>query len=384
MSPTPGARRPCPRAYAPWLLSLAATLLLAVGAALAQWDLESILSRAEQRYGELGAAKSRLGDWGRLLEQGGTLDEAAKLHAVNDFFNRSLRFTDDIEIWQQEDYWATPVEALVKGAADCEDYAIAKYVTLRRLGVASDKLRITYVKALRLNQAHMVLTWYASPGADPLVLDNLIGEIRPASQRDDLLPVYAFNAEGLWLPGADGGRRIGRHPVAGGQQHHVARYQAFGVQRLALAVAQDQGMQRKHVADGVQRVGRLALLDETDQRVDHHRQEDYRTVHPEAEQRGDQRGEQHHVQQDVVELPQQAQQRPLAFRRGQPVVAVRRQAAGGLVRVQAGGGAVQSFQHPLRRAGMGVAGRQGWDAVHGIPAPRSDEQNYRAGLRRNV
>lgn len=51
---------------------------------------------------------------------------------------------------------------------------------------------------------------------------------------------------------------------------------------------------------------------------------------------------------------------------------------------QAGGGAVQSFQHPLRRAGMGVAGRQGWDAVHGIPAPRSDEQNYRAGLRRNV
>nr|EKX7254545.1 hypothetical protein [Pseudomonas aeruginosa] len=55
MSPTPGARRPCPRAYAPWLLSLAATLLLAVGAALAQWDLESILSRAEQRYGELGA-----------------------------------------------------------------------------------------------------------------------------------------------------------------------------------------------------------------------------------------------------------------------------------------------------------------------------------------
>ncbi len=178
--------------------------------------------------------------------------------------------------------------------------------------------------------------------------------------------------------------QVGRHPVAGGQQHHVARYQAFGVQRLALAVAQDQGMQRKHVADGVQRVGRLALLDETDQRVDHHRQEDYRTVHPEAEQRGDQRGEQHHVQQDVVELPQQAQQRPLAFRRGQPVVAVRRQAAGGLVRVQAGGGAVQSFQHPLRRAGMGVAGRQGWDAVHGIPAPRSDEQNYRAGLRRNV
>ncbi|EPK5952476.1 transglutaminase-like cysteine peptidase [Pseudomonas aeruginosa] len=211
------------------MLSLAATLLLAVGAALAQWDLESILSRAEQRYGELGAAKSRLGDWGRLLEQGGTLDEAAKLRAVNDFFNQSLRFTDDIEIWRQEDYWATPVEALVKGAADCEDYAIAKYVTLRRLGVASDKLRITYVKALRLNQAHMVLTWYASPGADPLVLDNLIGEIRPASQRDDLLPVYAFNAEGLWLPGPDGGRRTGDSKKLSRWQDLLTKMRAEGL-----------------------------------------------------------------------------------------------------------------------------------------------------------
>ena len=76
--------------------------------------------------------------------------------------------------------------------------------TLRRLGVPSDKLRITYVKALKYKQAHMVLTYYATPTADPLVLDNLIPEIRPASQRRDLLPVYAFNAEGLYLPGSVG------------------------------------------------------------------------------------------------------------------------------------------------------------------------------------
>ncbi|MOA43139.1 hypothetical protein D3C78_1652620 [compost metagenome] len=50
----------------------------------------------------------------------------------------------------------------------------------------------------------MVLTYYASPSAEPLVLDNLVGEIRPASQRRDLLPVYAFNAEGLYLPGKNG------------------------------------------------------------------------------------------------------------------------------------------------------------------------------------
>ena len=119
---------------------------------------------------------------------------------VNRFFNQQLRYVEDIDLWHEVDYWATPIQSLIKGAGDCEDYAIAKYFSLRRMGISSEKLRITYVKALRLNQAHMVLTWYASPGADPLVLDNLIGEIRPASLRKDLLPVYAFNAEGLYLP----------------------------------------------------------------------------------------------------------------------------------------------------------------------------------------
>lgn len=116
------------------------------------------------------------------------------------FFNDRLLFRDDRVIWNQGDYWASPIEALRKGAADCEDYAIAKYLTLRQLGVASEKLRITYVKALRLNQAHMVLTYYPTPTAIPLVLDNLTGKIQPATQRTDLLPVYSFNGEGLWLP----------------------------------------------------------------------------------------------------------------------------------------------------------------------------------------
>nr|WP_225580490.1 transglutaminase-like cysteine peptidase [Pseudomonas sp. PDM16] len=173
-------------------------------AARANWDFGLILSNAEKRYGNLGPAKARIEAWDELIITSESLTEREKLTAVNRFFNRQFRFADDIAIWRQTDYWASPIEALVKGAGDCEDYSIAKYFTLRRLGVPSDKLRITYVKALRYNQAHMVLTYYASPSADPLVLDNLIGEIRPASQRNDLLPVYAFNAEGLYLPGQSG------------------------------------------------------------------------------------------------------------------------------------------------------------------------------------
>jgi predicted transglutaminase-like cysteine proteinase len=167
-------------------------LFLGLASALANWDFGLILNNAEKRYGNLGAAKQRILAWEAQIKASSNSAEMDKLRDINRFFNRQIRFVDDIRVWRQNDYWATPIEALVKGSGDCEDYSIA-----------SDKLRITYVKALNYNQAHMVLTYYASPSAEPLVLDNLINEIKPASQRRDLLPVYAFNAEGLYLPGSN-------------------------------------------------------------------------------------------------------------------------------------------------------------------------------------
>ncbi|MNF31333.1 hypothetical protein D3C84_120930 [compost metagenome] len=189
--------------------ALALVLLLAALLGLSRawavwgdWNFSLLIDTAEQRYGNLGAARGRIQAWDTLLNDSAHLTEQDQLDSVNRFFNRQIRFADDSRVWRQVDYWATPIEALIKGAGDCEDYAIAKYFSLRRLGIPSEKLRITYVKALRLNQAHMVLTYYPSPAAEPLVLDNLIDQIRPASQRQDLLPVYAFNAEGLYLPGS--------------------------------------------------------------------------------------------------------------------------------------------------------------------------------------
>lgn len=177
--------------------------MLLAGLSTANWDFELILKNAERHYGNLDPAHKRLLDWQALIATSDALAEKDKLNVVNRFFNRSVRFVDDRQLWRANDYWATPVETLIKGAGDCEDYSLAKYFTLRRLGIPSEKLRITYVKALNYNQAHMVLTYYASPAAEPLVLDNLINDIRPASQRRDLLPVYAFNAEGLYLPGSN-------------------------------------------------------------------------------------------------------------------------------------------------------------------------------------
>lgn len=192
------------------LVALSAFVLgCIVSVSSADWDFSLIQQRAEKLYGPLGEGRQRIGAWQQLLDEGTGMSEMERLEKVNGFFNRKLRFDDDQRLWGQVDYWATPVEALRIGAGDCEDYAIAKYLTLRRLGVPAERLRITYVKALRQNQAHMVLTYYERPEAVPLVLDNLVGEILPASQRSDLLPVYAFNGEGLWLQGAGGNKRVG-------------------------------------------------------------------------------------------------------------------------------------------------------------------------------
>ncbi|MCW3150759.1 transglutaminase-like cysteine peptidase [Stutzerimonas stutzeri] len=201
---------------------------LARSASWQPWDFERIYRSLEKRYGALDDALPRIEAWQALLQQSGELPELQQLAEVNRFFNRHIRFSDDVWVWEQDDYWATPVESLIRGAGDCEDYALAKYFTLRRLGVPSDRLRITYVKALRLNQAHMVLTYYATPTADPLVLDNIDGAIRPASQRQDLLPVYAFNAEGLYVPGAGGGKRSGDSKRLSRWQDVLLRMRAEG------------------------------------------------------------------------------------------------------------------------------------------------------------
>lgn len=168
----------------------------------------ALIVQAQQQHG--AAAAQRIERWQQLFVQLQDLDELSQLQQVNQFFNDEIPFVSDLQHWQQEDYWATPFEALVTQGGDCEDYVIAKYHALRELGVDVHKLRITYVKAVRLNEAHMVLTYFPTKDAIPLVLDNLIAPIASADKRSDLVPVYSFNAEGMWLERMKGeGVRMG-------------------------------------------------------------------------------------------------------------------------------------------------------------------------------
>ncbi len=157
------------------------------------------LALAKERYGP--AAVTRLQRWRDLASQLHAQHEERKVELVNQFFNRVPSLTDE-KLWGQRDYWATPVEMLGRNGGDCEDFALAKYFTLRAAGVPNDRLRVTYVRAWREKEqrveSHMVLAYYPFPDADPLILDNLVAEVRPAAQRADLTPTLGFNAEGLW------------------------------------------------------------------------------------------------------------------------------------------------------------------------------------------
>ena len=168
---------------------------------------ETTIDQAVIKYGP--DARKRLTAWVDLLDSNTPHTELEKLEQVNSFVNR-LPFVDDNSHWQRKDYWSTPIEFLASNGGDCEDFTIAKYISLRLLGIADEKMSLTYVKSITLNQAHMVLTYYQSPGAVPLVLDNLTNAILPADQRKDLLPIYSFNGTGLWLAKQRGkGKQVG-------------------------------------------------------------------------------------------------------------------------------------------------------------------------------
>ena len=168
----------------------------------------NLLTYVENRWGR--EAPIRINVWQKLVRNNATVGFNG-LALANGFFNQ-VPYVNDIKHWGAEDYWATPVEMLSSFGGDCEDYSIGKYLSLKAMGISVEKLRITYVRALNLGESHMVLAYYATPDAEPLILDNLMGDIKPASQRPDLEPVYSFNDDDLWNA-AGAGRKGGASNV---------------------------------------------------------------------------------------------------------------------------------------------------------------------------
>lgn len=186
----------------------------------AGYDFNKLSAIAKQKYGE--EAYTDILELQQLVSQLQSAPEGEKLIKINDFFNNKVLYAEDIDIWGQQDYWASPLESIGLHAGDCEDFSIAKYMFLKAVNIPNDKLRLTYVRAEinfqghRSVRAHMVLSYYSTPQSEPLILDSLVAEIFPASRRKDLTPIFSFNDKGIWVGNSN--------KPKGDAQSHLSRW----------------------------------------------------------------------------------------------------------------------------------------------------------------
>ena len=184
-------------------------MVVAAETALSFFVPEKHIAALNKAYGK--PAVNRLNSLLAMMDEMVAAEEDKIVVGVNRFFNQ-LEYSPDIKTWQKKDYWASRLEFLGQGRGDCEDFAVAKFLTMMQLGVPAQKLFLTYVKAVGYPEAaHLVVTYYKQPGTVPFVLDNYNKLILPATKRKDLIPVYSFTANDLYLQKQQGlGKRVNR------------------------------------------------------------------------------------------------------------------------------------------------------------------------------
>lgn len=139
--------------------------------------------------------RCHLRDWKAFLESIRGYGRHTQLRAVNDYMNRQ-RYLTDPRNYGVSDYWATPAQFFGRDG-DCEDYAIAKFMSLRALGVPNEMMRIVVLQDLNLGIGHAILVVYLD--GEPLVLDNQVRQVVRAGAIRHYKPVYSINETGWWL-----------------------------------------------------------------------------------------------------------------------------------------------------------------------------------------
>jgi predicted transglutaminase-like cysteine proteinase len=142
------------------------------------------------------AIKESKRKWGTLIKQLQGKSQEVQMSSVNNYFN-NIKYINDIKLFGKTDYWQTPYEFINKGG-DCEDYAIAKYFMLKRLGFSTDNLKIVINKDINLGGiAHSVLV--VNYNNQELMLDNQIKNIAFTNSIFHYIPIYAINEKYWWL-----------------------------------------------------------------------------------------------------------------------------------------------------------------------------------------
>ena len=157
---------------------------------------ERSLRLAEEACGAGKRSACRLKDWQEYLGDIAANSEREQLQLVNRYVN-SAAYIPDPRNWERRDYWEIPLELFARGG-DCEDYVIAKYLSLRQLGVAAERMRIVVLQDLRRREDHAVLTVDSGDGL--MVLDNNYRQVRTWDElRSEYVPYYSLNENSVWM-----------------------------------------------------------------------------------------------------------------------------------------------------------------------------------------
>ncbi|MSO70474.1 MAG: hypothetical protein EXQ88_00400 [Alphaproteobacteria bacterium] len=139
--------------------------------------------------------------WEQLLARLAQAPRATQILAVNTFVNAAPYVADEVN-WGENDYWESPDELFARGG-DCEDYAIAKYLSLRALGLNASDLRLVVLRERTRGEAHAVLL--VKFGGATLVLDSLTTELTGWDAiAERYLPIYSFNEDTAWIHSGPG------------------------------------------------------------------------------------------------------------------------------------------------------------------------------------
>ncbi len=189
---TTAAVRPAiPKASAPGLFGTAEVKTNGV-AMFPKWT--SVMSRFDQQMKTQGNSAT-VRTWKAQLEGLKGMGRAQQIEEVNRYMN-NVRYVEDSRNYGKSDQWSTPIEFLTKGG-DCEDFAIAKYASLRALGFSADQMRVAIVQDKIKNVPHAILIVY--DGGNTYVLDNQDKATRNAENVSRYKPIFSLNSDSWWL-----------------------------------------------------------------------------------------------------------------------------------------------------------------------------------------
>lgn len=158
----------------------------------------------------------------RMMEVAGPLAPRDQLNLVHHYFN-TVAWTHDTR-----DTWSTLYNTALTKTGDCEDIALAKYQTLRRLGWSPENLRVVIGWDGEEKDWHALLAARVDNRTDNsvLILDSIKGLQSPALFGGVRL-VYSISEHGVWdhapdfVPAAKGADQR----MASGRAARIAAHQ---------------------------------------------------------------------------------------------------------------------------------------------------------------